>query len=87
MSFDAFTIEVGMWLTQVLGLCGLCLGRMSLRGTPCVWLQLGYFACLLGVASVFFLGVGLCSPWWVVTGTTFAVMVVGTAWQVPGVPV
>jgi hypothetical protein len=72
-----------MWLIQLLGLFGLCLGRLSLRSTYPIVLQLGYFVCLLSVAAVLFCGVGICSPWWIVTGTTFATMVVGAAWQGP----
>jgi hypothetical protein len=43
----------------------------------------GYYASLLLVASALFFWIGIISHWWLMTGTTFAVMVVGTMWESP----
>ena len=77
MVIDAYTQQVGLALVQLTGFFGLCLARLSLRSRQAVWLQAGYFGCLVFVAAVLCWGVKTCSPWWLITGTTLAMMIVG----------
>lgn len=66
-------------VVQLLGYGGLLLGRLSYKTRQPLLFQIVYFLSLLLVAAVAFLCLEVQSRWWLITGSTFAAMVVGVA--------
>jgi hypothetical protein len=86
-----WSIVLGPWwpngllvLVQILGIAGLLLGRMSHKSADPWLLQAFFFLALVVVAAVAFLCLEVQNQWWIVTGGTFSVMVVGGAIDLRG---